>query len=106
MTSKVRVPSTAIALGGWKGTLDVDGDVLRVVGEDPSNRLDIDCAQIKRCSFNRRNGLWAFRMKDGKKVYLQTSGMILSADRSPAGRETNAAIDELLSKHRVKGFPF
>jgi hypothetical protein len=43
-------------------------------------------------------------MKDGKKVYLQTSGLILSADRSPAGRETNAAIDELLRKHRVKGF--
>ena len=41
-------------------------------------------------------------MKDGKKVYLQTSGLILSADRSPAGRETNAAIGELLSKHQVK----
>jgi hypothetical protein len=74
MTSKVRVPSTALALGGWKGTLDVDGDVLRVVSEDPSNRLDIDGAQIKRCSFNRNNGLRAFRMKDGKKVYLQPQG--------------------------------
>jgi hypothetical protein len=62
MTSKVRVPSTALALGGWKGRLDADGDVLRVVGEDPSNRFDIDCAQIKRCSFNKNNGLWAFRM--------------------------------------------
>lgn len=104
MTSKVRVPPTFFVLGGWKGTLDVDGDVLRVVGEDASNRLDIDGAQIKRCSFNSNNGLWAFRMKDGKKVYLQTSGLILSADRSPAGRETNAAIKGLLRKHRVKGF--
>jgi hypothetical protein len=66
--SKVRVPSTGLAFGGWKGTLDVDGDVLHVVGEDPSHRLDIDCALIKRYSFNGRNGLWAFRMKDGKKV--------------------------------------
>jgi hypothetical protein len=104
MTSKVRIPSTALALGGWKGTLDVDGDVLRVVGEDPSKRLDIDCAQIKRCSFNGNNGLWAFRMMDGKKVYLQTSGLILSADRSPAGREANTTIRKLLRKHRVKGF--
>ena len=104
MTSKVRVPSTGLALWGWKGTLDVDEDVLRVVGQDPSKRLDIDCAQIKRCSFNSNNGLWAFRMKDGRKVYLQTSGLILSADRSPAGRETNRAICELLDKHQVKGF--
>ena len=106
MPSRVRVPSTGLALGGWKGTLDVDGDVLRVVGEDPSHRLDIDCAQIKRYSFNGRNGLWAFRMKDGRKVYLQTSGLFLSADRSPAGSETNAAIGALLSKHVAKRFPF
>lgn len=103
MTSKVRVPSTALALGGWKGTLDIDGDLLRVVGEDPSNRLDIDCAQIERCSFNGNNGLWLFRMKDDQKIYLQTKGLILSADRSSAGREANAAIVELLRKHRVKG---
>jgi hypothetical protein len=103
MTSKVRVPSTGLALGGWKGTLDVDGDLLRVVGEDPSNRLDIDCAQIQHCSFNGNNGLWLFRMDDGKKIYLQTKGLILSADRSSAGREANAAIVELLRKHRVKG---
>ena len=43
-------------------------------------------------------------MKDGKKVYLQTSGLILSADRSPAGREANTAINELMRRHRVKGF--
>ncbi len=45
-------------------------------------------------------------MKDGKKVYLQTSGLLLSADRSPAGSETNAAIGTLLSKHLAKHFPF
>lgn len=103
--SKVRVPSTSFALGGWKGTLDIDGDVLRVVGEDPSKLLDIDCAQIKRYSFNYRNGLWAFRMKDGQKLYLQTSGVILSADRSPTGHEANAEIEQLLRKHQVRRFP-
>lgn len=106
MTSKVRVPSTMLALGGWKGTLDIEGDVLRVVAEDLTQRLDIDGAQIKRYSFNNNNGLWAFRMKDGKKVYLQTSGLILSADRSPAGRQANAAIQQLLGTHQVKRFPF
>jgi len=78
--------------------------VLRIVGDDPAKRLDIDFAQVKRCSFIGNSGLWALRMKDGKKIYLQTSGTILSADRSPAGRETNAAIEQLLGKHRVKGF--
>jgi hypothetical protein len=106
MTSKVRVPSTFMVFGGWKGTLDVDGDVLRIAGEDPSHHLDIDCAQIKRWSFNSNNGLWAFRMKDGKKVYLQTAGLILSADRSPEGRQANAAISQLLREHQVRHFPF
>lgn len=104
MTSRVRVPSTGLALGGWKGTAEFAGDVLRIVGDDPAKRLDIDFAQVKRCSFNGNSGLWALRMKDGKKIYLQTSGTILSADRSPAGRETNAAIEQLLGKYRVKGF--
>jgi len=84
--------------------LELDGDVLRVVGDDPANRLDIDCAQVKRCSFNSNNGLWAFRLKDGKKVYLQTSGLLLSADRSSAGRAANGSIAELLAKHGVRGF--
>lgn len=104
MASKVRVPRSVVALGGWKGLMEIDGDVLRVIGDDPSNHLDVDCAQVKRCSFNSNNGLWAFRMNDGRKLYLQTSGLILSADRSPAGRSANDSIAELLRKHQVRGF--
>jgi hypothetical protein len=102
--SKVRVTNNGMALGGWKGQMEIVGDVLRVVGDDSVNRIDIDCAQVKRCSFNSNNGLWAFRMKDGKKVYLQTSGLILSADRSEAGRAATKSIGELLGKHGVRGF--
>ena len=104
MATKVRVPRSAMALGGWKGLLEVDGDVLHVVGVDPSNRLEIDSAEVKRCSFNSNNGLWAFRIKDGTKVYLQTSGLFLSADRSAAGRAANDSINDLLAKHGVRGF--
>lgn len=104
MASKVRVTRNAVAFGGWKGLLEIDGDVLRVVGEDPGNHLEIDCSQVKRCSFNSNNGLWAMRMKDGRKLYLQTAGVILSADRSPAGREANESISQLLAKHGVRGF--
>ena len=104
MASKVRVPRSAIAFGGWRGLLEIDGDVLRVMGEDPANQLEVDCAQVKRCSFNSNNGLWAFRMRDGRKLYLQTSGLILSADRSPAGRAANDSINRILSKHGVRGF--
>nr|MDT0656400.1 hypothetical protein [Micromonospora sp. DSM 115978]MDT0658640.1 hypothetical protein [Micromonospora sp. DSM 115978] len=84
--------------------MEILGDVLRVVGEDPTKRLEIDCAQVKRYSFNSNNGLWAFRMKDGKKLYLQTSGLILSADRSKAGRMATESIAGLLAKHGVSGF--
>ena len=104
VSTKVRVPSNAIALGGWKGQMEIVDDVLQVVGDDPAKRLDIDCAQVKRCSFNSNNGLWAFRMKDGKKVFLQTSGVLLSADRSAEGRAATDAIAELLGKRNVRGF--
>ena len=43
-------------------------------------------------------------MKDGKKLYLQTSGLILSADRSEAGRAATESIARLLAKHGVRGF--
>ena len=84
--------------------MEIIGDVINVVGEDPTNRLEIHCAEVKRCSFNSNNGLWAFRMKDGKKIYLQTSGLLLSADRSEAGRAATESIAGLLAKHEVPGF--
>ena len=105
MATKVRVPRTATVFSGWKGLLEIDGDVLRVVGDDPANHLEVNCSQVKRRSFNSLNGLWALRMKDGRKLYLQTSGLVLSADRSPAGRAANRSIKQLLAKHGVRGFP-
>ena len=101
MDAKVRVPRTGIAFGGWKGRMQVEGDAIHVVGDDPANRLDIDPAQVMRCSFNPRNGLWAFRLKDERKFYLQVSGQILSADRTPTGRAANEWIHDLLVKHEV-----
>lgn len=104
MTTKVRVPKNPIALGGWRGVLTIDGDVLRVVGETADDHLDIDCSQVKRCSFNSNNGLWVFRMRDGRKHYLQTSGLLLSADRSEAGRAATQRIGQLLAQHGVRSF--
>lgn len=43
-------------------------------------------------------------MTAGTKLYLQTSGAILSADRSEAGRAATVAIAQLLAKHGVRGF--
>ncbi len=104
MATTARVPGGARAFGGWKGVLEKDGDVLRVVGKDSANHLEVDCSQVKRYSFNRINGLWALRMKDGRKICLQTAGLILSADRSPAGRATNRSIKQLLAKHGARRF--
>lgn len=104
VSATVRVPSGPIAFGGWKGRVHVDGDVIRVVGDDPAKTLEIDAREVRRCSFNSSNGLWAFRMKNGTKLYLQTSGTILSADRTDAGRAANESISALLAKHGVPGF--
>jgi hypothetical protein len=48
MGTKVRVTRNGVAFGGWKGLMEIDDAVLRVVGDDPSNRLDIDCSEVKR----------------------------------------------------------
>lgn len=104
MDVKVRVPRTGIAYGGWKGLMRAEGDLISVIGDEPSHRLEIDPAQVMRCSFNSRNGLWAFRLKDGRKYYLQTAGRILSADRSHAGHAANEWIHDLLVKHEVLVF--
>lgn len=101
MQAKVRVPHRGVTFGGWLGRMDVGGELIRVVGDDASHRLEIDPAQVMRCSFNSRNGLWAFRLKDGDKFYLQASGRILSADRTPSGRAANEWIHELMVSHDV-----
>lgn len=75
MTAKVRVPSNSVVLGDWKGRLKFGEEVIRVLGDDPTKCLEIDPAAVKRCSFNSNNGLWVFRIQDGKKVHLQTLGM-------------------------------
>ena len=103
MGSNVRVTRTGVALGGWKGRMEIDGAVLRIVGDDPANRLDIDCSEVKRYSFNSSNGLWALRLRDGRKLYVQMSGQLLSADRSAAGREATQAVRELLKEFAGRG---
>ena len=84
--------------------MEIDGTVLHIVGDDPAKRLDIDCSEVKRYSFNSNNGLWALRMRDGRKLYVQMSGHILSADRSPASKAATQAVRELLSEHAGFGF--
>jgi hypothetical protein len=104
MATRVRVPRSPSLFGGWAGLMEIDGTILRVVGDDPANRLDVDCGQVKRHSFNSINGLWAFRMRDGRKLYLQTSGWLRSADRSPAGRAATRSVAQLLARHAGRGF--
>jgi hypothetical protein len=43
-------------------------------------------------------------MRDGRKLYLQMSGHVLSADRSDAGREATQAVHELLRKFAGRDF--
>ena len=104
MGTRVRVTRHAVAFGGWKGSMDIDGAVLRIVGDDPGKQLDIDCSEVKRYSFNSNNGLWALRMRDGRKLYVQMSGHILSADRSPESKAATQVVRDLLRK--LAGFGF
>jgi hypothetical protein len=102
--SNVRVVPSVLVFGGWKGTVEIDGDLATIDSLDHSKQLVIDFVQVKRASFNSNNGLWVFRLKTGERIRVQSAGSLLSADRSPAGRDTNDAISTLLNKHGVRGF--
>ena len=104
MTATVKVLRTSLVFGGWKGSLDIRGGVLHITGVDPSQRLNVDTTEVKRYSYNGNNGLWVIRMKDGTKLRLQTSGAMMSADRSAAGKAATEAIHDLLSKTYARGF--
>lgn len=96
--------SSGFVVGGWHGELTIEGDVLTVTSEDGEKSVSVDVKNLKSTAFNSMNGLWQFRLKDGGKVRLQSSGVLLSADRSDAGLQTNAKIRALLTQHGVKGF--
>lgn len=95
--------ATSLVVGGWRGELTISGDVLTVVSEDGEKSVSIDAKELKRGAFNSNNGLWIFHLKNGKKVRLQSAGVLLSADRTDAGRAANSEIRELMRKHNVKG---
>jgi len=103
MAAKVRVPRFGMPFGGWCGRLTIVGETLVIVGDDGEHRLELDLGQVRRFSFNSNNGLWAFRMKDRTKVYLQTSGALLSAESFAGGRAATKQIAELLYARGGRG---
>ncbi len=103
-TSRVKVLRGPITFGGWKGRLTLDGDLMTVEGDEVGRSLVISLADVKRASYNSNNGLWAFRFHDGKRLWIQSAGGLLSADRTPAGHETNRLITDRLAHHRVRLF--
>jgi hypothetical protein len=98
--SKARVTQGNHVFGGWVGELTVDQDYLEIRGNGATQYVRVEGAQIKRASFNGMNGLWAIRMKDGTKYRIQSSGLLLSADRSAAGKQANKDIGALVDRHR------
>lgn len=103
-TSKARVVSIPLAIGGWRGSLSIEGDLVRIEAPDGTKELSLDLGQVKRASLNSNNGLWSFRLKDGQRVRFQSAGTLMSADRTGAGRQTNDAIKECLARHGVRLF--
>jgi hypothetical protein len=58
--SKARVVSMPVAIGGWKGSLSIEGDIVRIEAVSGGKELSVDLARVKRASFNSSNGLWSF----------------------------------------------
>lgn len=103
-TSNVKVLRGPVTFGGWKAQLVLNGDLMTIEGSAAGRSLVVSLAEVKRASFNSSNGLWAFRLQDGTRLWMQSSGGLLSADRTTAGRETNLMIADRLAHHRVRVF--
>lgn len=100
--ARVRVCKGPLVFVGWKGTLTIDGELLRIVGDDPAKTLIIDAREVKRASYNGMNGLWAMRLRNkGGRVNVQCGGSLLSSDRA-AGNEVATKIAELLRENKVR----
>jgi hypothetical protein len=100
---KAWVRPTGFAIAGWRGDLEIEGDVLHVRGDQ--QELEIDCAQVKRYSFNASNGIRALRMKDGRKLHLQTPvGTAPGPDGVDHGRAIIRSISERLRSYGARGF--
>jgi len=97
------VPSFMV-FGGWKGQLSIKGNTVTITSPDRTKSLVINLAEVKKASYNSNNGLWSLKLKDGQRVRFQSAGVLLSADRTPAGQITNEKIQSLLSKHGVRLF--
>ncbi|MFI7068397.1 hypothetical protein ACIBL3_45940 [Kribbella sp. NPDC050124] len=103
-TSSVKVLRGPITFGGWRAQLTVNGDLLTIEGDGAGRSLVVSLAEVKRASFNSSNGLWSFRLKDGRRVWIQSAGGLLSADRTAAGHETNERIADRLAALQVRVF--
>ena len=103
-TSTVKILRGPVTFGGWTGRLTIDGDTMTIEGTRADRSLVVSLADVKRASFNSNNGLWAFRLHGGKRLWIQSAGGLLSADRTPAGRRTNELIGDRLAHHGVRFF--
>ena len=103
-TSNVKILRGPITFGGWKAQLVLDGDTMTIEGHEAGRSMVVNLAEVKRASFNSNNGLWAFRLKDGSRMWMQSSGGLLSADRTAAGREMNEFIADRLVHLHVRVF--
>jgi hypothetical protein len=100
----VKVLRGPITFGGWKAQLILNGDLMTIEEGATGRSLVLNLAEVRRASFNSNNGLWALRLHDGRRFWMQSSGGLLSADRTPAGHETNRLIADRLAQHRVRVF--
>jgi hypothetical protein len=97
MATKVRVPRNAIAFGGWKGLLEIDGDVLRVVGDDPANHLEVDCSQVKTMFLQleqRPVGL----AHDGRQEAIPADGWPHPVGGSKSRRARGEQLDQTIAR--------
>lgn len=103
-TSRVKVLPRILIVGGRTAELTIDDDSLTIASATGGRLLVIRADEVKRASFNGNNGLWVITPKDGDRIRFQSSGWLISADRSPAGKQANVLLRNMLRSHGVRVF--
>lgn len=91
LQARFKLAGHLLFINRGKGTATVDGERLMLAFDD-GRRMTLRFADMTLARLNKLNGLWEFRLKDGQKPIVQTTGSLFSVGPREQGRALNEAI--------------
>ncbi len=100
--ARFKLSGHAMFIDRGKGTATVDADRIALAFDD-GRKVQLRFADMTLGRLNGINGLWEFKLKDGQKPIIQTTGSWFSVGPREQGRALNSAILDGLKRFKVPG---